>query len=228
MTTRAAPRRNPWPWIIGGLVGAVVGPVVIFRMLTVAVSSGAVRPALEIAVAVLAVVAWVLVFQRSRAAAFGALIGAALSCAAIAVLAFLFFDGLGRGTDYANLEPAKLGTNIGLEIPASATNVYANQVSWIDTFVHARFELKRDELEPFLRANNLKLEPESAFNFQNSSLDRAWWKPDEGTRIGAYQLALDPKKPDQEKHSKTGYSISVQVNESAPGRVFVYVQAFNT
>jgi hypothetical protein len=43
-----------------------------------------------------------------------------------------------------------------------------------------------------------------------------------------YSLALDPKKPDQEKLSKTGYSISVQVNESGAGRVVVYIQAFNT
>lgn len=229
MTTRAStPKRNPWPWIIGGLVGVVVGPTVLFRTFAAFIPSTLARSALEIAVVVLAVVAWVLVFQRSRAAAFGALIGATLSSAALVVLAFLFFDGLGRGTDYTNLEPAKLSANIGLEIPVSAANVYANQVSWMDSFVHARFELKRDQLEPFLRANHMKLEPDGAFAFQNSSLDREWWKPEDGARVGVYRLALDPKKPDQEKLSKTGYSVSVQINESEPGRLIVYVQAFNT
>lgn len=228
MTTRAVPRRNPWPWIIGGVVGAVVGPTVIFRLLTAAISSGVVRPALEIVIVVLALLAWALVFTRSRPAAFGALIGAALSSAAMFALAFVFFDGLGRGTDYANLEPARLGANIGLEIPESAVNVNANQVTWMDSIVHARFEISRGELEGFLRANKLKLETTSPFGFQNSGLDRPWWKPEEGARVGAYRLALDPKKPDQEKLSKTGYSISVQVNESVPGRVVVYIQAFNT
>jgi hypothetical protein len=74
----------------------------------------------------------------------------------------------------------------------------------------------------------MKLEPDGAFAFQNSSLDRAWWKPEDGARVGVYRLALDPKKPDQEKLSKTGYSVSVQINESEPGRLIVYVQAFNT
>ncbi len=229
MTTRAnIPKRNPWLWIIGGLVGAVIGPFVISRALTVLRSSTVLDSIFEIAVVVLAVVAWVLVFQRARAAAFGALIGAALSSAVLFALAFLFFDGLGRGSDYTNLEPAKLGKNIGLEIPVTATNVYANQVSWQDSFVHARFELNRSELEPFLRANHLKLEPDGAFSFQNSSLDRAWWKPEDGVRVGVYRLEIDPKKTDQEKLSKTGYSLSVQVNESDAGRVIVYVQAFTT
>jgi hypothetical protein len=228
MTRAITPKRNPWPWIIGGLVGAVIGPFVISRALTVFSSSNVLDSIFEIAVVLLAVVAWVLVFQRARAAAFGALIGAALSSAVLFALAFLFFDGLGRGSDYANLEPAKLSANIGLDIPASATNVYANQVSWQDSFVHARFEMKRSELEPFLRANHLKLEPDGAFSFQNSSLDRAWWKPEDGVKVGVYRLEIDPKKPDQEKLSKTGYSLSLQVNESEPGRVIVYVQAFNT
>jgi hypothetical protein len=227
MTTRAnVPKPNPWPWIIGGLVGAVIGPFVLSRALTAFGSSTLLDSIFEIAVVLLAVVAWVLVFQRARAVAFGALIGAAFSSAALFTLAFLFFDGLGRGSDYANLEPAKLGKNIGLEMPLTATNVYANQVSWQDSFVHARFELKRDQLEGFLRANHLNLEPKGAF--VNSSLDRAWWKPEDGVRVGVYSLALDPKKLDQEKLSKTGYSVSVQVNEADAGRVFVYVQAFNT
>jgi hypothetical protein len=228
-TTRAnTPKRNPWPWIIGGVVGAVVGPFVISRALTVFSSSTVLDSLLEIVVVLVVLAAWVLVFQRSKAAAFGALIGAALSSAVLFALAFLFFDGLGRGSDYTNLSPAKLSASIGIQIPASATNVYANQVSWQDSIVHARFELKRDELEGFLRANHLNLEPKGTFTFQNSSLDRAWWKPEDGVRVGVYRLEIDPKKPDQEKLSKTGYSISLQVNEAEAGRVFVYVQAFNT
>lgn len=229
MTTRAnIPKRNPWPWILGGAVAALVGPPIIFRAFSAFGYSALGRSALEIAVVLLAAGAWVLGFRRSRPAAFGALIGATIGCAVLFIMAFAVFDGLGRGTDYANLEPAKLGTNLGLEIPASATNVSANQVSWQDTFVHARFEISRDELEKFLSVNHLKLETTSPFQFENKSLDRAWWKPEDGTRVGVYRLALDPKKPDQEKLSKTGYSVSVQVNQLEPGRVVVYIQAFST
>jgi hypothetical protein len=73
-------------------------------------------------------------------------------------------------------EPAELEQRLGLELPASATNVNMVVGGYIDTQIHARFEMSKNDYPTFLKANKLEMNA-TIPAYTDSEGSARWWKP---------------------------------------------------
>jgi hypothetical protein len=220
--------QQPWPWlpwVIGGLIGLVFGPVAVFNALGMFTSGQNIVFGVLITLATVAV--WAVLFRYRRTIALGALIGTVIGCVVWFAVTFYFFSQLARGTDF-NPTAENFTKQIGLELPSGVQNIQMNEVSWQDTYVQARFEMPKTQLESFIKTNKLRLEENPTETLKNTTLDRAWWTPEESKRLGTYRLKDDPAKPNQEASTKTQYYVLVQVHELDADRVLVYLRAYET
>jgi hypothetical protein len=226
VTAPVAPQSLPWlPWLIGGLIGLVFGPIAVFNALgTVTSGQNVVFGALITATTV---TAWVLLFRYRRTIAWGTLIGTVIGCVVWFAVTFYFFTQLARGKDFTPTAE-NFTKQIGLGLPSGVQNIQMNEVSWQDTYVQARFELPKTQLESFIKTNQLRLEENPTETLKNTTLDRAWWTPEESKRLGTYRLKDDPAKPTQEASTITQYYVLVQVHELDADRVLVYLRAYET
>jgi hypothetical protein len=94
----------------------------------------------------------------------------------IAVLFFLISQILAT-KPATRVEPAELEQRIGLELPASAKDVNMSVGGFIDTQVHARFEMSKKDYFTFLNANKLEVNA-TVPAYTDSERSLRWWRPE--------------------------------------------------
>jgi hypothetical protein len=97
----------------------------------------------------------------------------------------LLLIGLGFVAGYAiiqtdllsSVQPNELEKMVGLKLPANMTGLHSSVDGFLDTALHARFEMPKGEFQEFLRVNKLELRG-SELPFGDDALGRYWWKPE--------------------------------------------------
>jgi hypothetical protein len=144
-----------------------------------------------------------------------------------AVILFVLQDGLFSTTVQDDLKPAALEQWIGLDFPASASNMRSHAEGFQDWQVFVRFEMPKSDLPEFLRLNKLEPELNPNTHLANADLERDWWTPDGTTKP---RLFVPTGKPGAETQpsTKTGFYPTIQISDLEGDLVTVYISAFNT
>jgi hypothetical protein len=97
----------------------------------------------------------------------------------------IMFIGLGFVAAYGIIQTdllssvpvSELEKMVGLKLPAGTTGLHSSVDGFLDTSLHARFEMPKNEFQEFLWVNKLELRG-SELPFANDALGRYWWKPE--------------------------------------------------
>lgn len=158
--------------------------------------------------------------------------------AKIVTIAFVVLAGVGifltswvandifKTTVLEDIEAPKLEAWIGLDFPDSLSGLRSHAEGWQDYQVFVRFEMPTRELEGFLKRNTLEPTPNLVYALENTSLEKAWWKPEALKQATMYHLksSSDTVQPS----TKTFFYPTVVIGPSTGDSVTVYVYAFNT
>jgi hypothetical protein len=159
------------PWIIGGLLG-ILGLILVMGVLYFGIGLPA---QLGIGLAYIGLIAFVWTRTRSSNPRFflGLIAGPLLLIGGgfIAGYAIIQTDLL------SSVQPTELEKMVGLKLPAGMTGLHSSVDGFLDTSIHARFEIPKREFQEFLRVNKLELQG-TRLPFGDNALGRYWWKPE--------------------------------------------------
>jgi hypothetical protein len=159
------------PWVVGGLIG------ILGLILVVSTFYFGIKPPAQLGIGFvyigLIVIVWHSSFSSNPRFLLGLIAGP------------LMLIGVGSAAGYAiiqtdlfsSVQPAELEKMVGLKLPANMTGLHSSVDGFLDTSLHARFELPKGEFQNFLRSNNLELRG-SDLPFTDDALGRYWWKPE--------------------------------------------------
>jgi hypothetical protein len=218
-------RSSLWKTILPAmLLGLIITLVVMFgtTMIGIFVSPTPLLLGLFIAAGV---AAWRFPQQRTRLLSMIAGGIAGLAVFAI-VIVLMLSEGLFSTTIQDDLKPAELEKWIGLDFPASASNMRSHAEGFQDWQVFVRFEMPKADVKAFLRINKLEPESNTITSFSNDDVKKDWWKPE--TKLFKAFKPTVKGGTETQPQTKTGFYPSIQISDLENGLVTVYISAFNT
>jgi hypothetical protein len=218
-------RSSLWKTILPAmLLGLIITLVVMFgtTMIGIFVSPTPLLLGLFIAAGV---AAWRFPQQRTRLLSMIAGGIAGLAVFAI-VIVLMLSEGLFSTTIQDDLKPAELEKWIGLDFPASASNMRSHAEGFQDWQVFVRFEMPKADVKAFLRINKLEPESNTITSFSNDDVKNDWWKPE--TKVFKVFKPMVKDGAETQPQTKTGFYPTIQISELEGELVTVYISAFNT
>jgi hypothetical protein len=218
-------RSSLWKTILPAmLLGLIITLVVMFgtTMIGIFVSPTPLLLGLFIAAGV---AAWRFPQQRTRLLSMIAGGIAGLAVFAI-VIVLMLSEGLFSTTIQDDLKPAELEKWIGLDFPASASNMRSHAEGFQDWQVFVRFEMPKADVKAFLRINKLEPESNTITSFSNDDVKNDWWKPE--TKVFKVFKPMVKVGTETQPQTKTGFYPTIQISELEGELVTVYISAFNT
>jgi hypothetical protein len=202
------------PWIIGGLLG-IFGLILVMGVFYFGIGLPA---QLGIGLAYVGLITFVWTRTRSSNPRFflGLIAGPLLLIGGgfIAGYAIIQTDLL------SSVQPAELEKMVGLKLPASMTGLHSSIDGFLDTSLHARFEMPKSALQEFLQANKLELRG-SDLPFDDDALGRYWWKPE--SMVNPKNLILTgPQLGTFEKR----YTLDLLAGDADGQQMTVYLRVF--
>jgi hypothetical protein len=219
-------RSSAWKTILQGFfLGLIVTLLSTYGSFVVGLSGS---PLLILAALSIAAIAVAILIPKHRTFSISMIAGGLTGVLAswVAVVA-LFSDGLFSTNTREDMTATQLEQWIGLDFPASASNIRSHAEGFQDWQVRVRFEMPKAEVEPFLKTNNLEPEREIITSFFNEDLERDWWTPNTNTPPNMFTLKLKTGTSIQTQ-TKTGFYPTIQLVDLPDGNVTVYIMAFNT
>jgi hypothetical protein len=202
------------PWIYGGLTGIFgLVPIIVVYYFGLAMPMP-----LILAVAYLGLIAfiWTRSFSRNPRFLLGLIAGPLL------LIGVGFIAGYGIiQTDLLSSVPAsELEKMVGLKLPAGKTGLHSSVDGFLDTSLHARFEMPTSEFQEFLRVNKLELRG-SELPFDDDAIGRYWWKPE--SLVNPKNLILTgPQLGTLEKR----YTLDLLAGDADAEKMTVYLRVF--
>jgi hypothetical protein len=159
------------PWIYGGLTG-ILGLV---PLILVYYFGLAMPMPLILGVAYLGLVAfiWTRTFSRNPRFLLGLIAGPSL----LIGVGFVAGYGIVQTDLLSSVQSKDLEKMVGLKLPAATTGLHSSVDGFLDTSLHARFEMPKNEFQDFLEVNKLELRG-SELPFDDNAIVRYWWKPE--------------------------------------------------
>jgi hypothetical protein len=142
------------------------------------------------------------------------------------VVLVLFSDGPFSDRTQENLTAPQLEQWIGMDFPSSATNLHSYAEGFQDWQVFVRFEMRKSEVNDFLRINKLGPESNGTTKFSNDEVKKDWWKPE--TKVFNVFKPMVKDGINTQPQTKTGFYPSIQISDLEVDLVTVYISAFNT
>jgi hypothetical protein len=200
------------PWIIGGLLGTF-GLMLVIGVFYFGIGW---PTQLGIGLAYVGLMAFVWTWTLSRNPRFflGLIAGPLLLIGGGFIAGYAIIQ-----TDFlSSVQPAELEKMVGLKLPANMTGFHSSVDGFLDTSLHARFEMPKGEFPDFLRVNKLELRG-SELPFDDDVLGRYWWKPE--SMVNPKNLILTgPQIGTLEKR----YTLDLLAGDAEGEKMTVYLQ----
>jgi hypothetical protein len=205
---------QPKPWIVGGLTG-ILGLILVIGVFYFGIE---LPPQVFIGLAYIGLIAfvWTRNFSRNPRFFLGLIAGPLLIIGFGTIAGYAIIQ-----TDFlSSVQPADLEKMVGLKLPASMTGLHSSIDGFLDTSLHARFEMPKSAFQKFLQANKLELRG-SELPFGDDALGRYWWKPE--SLVNPKNLILTgPQMGTLEKR----YTLDLLTGDAEGEKMTVYMRVF--
>jgi hypothetical protein len=165
-------RSSQWKsWVVGGLIG-VLGLILVVGSFYFGIEFPA---QLGIGFAYFGLIA--LIWRRASSGGSRFLLGLVAGPLLLIGLGFVAGYAIIQTDLLSSVQPTELEKMVGLKLPANMTGLHSSVDGFLDTSLHARFEMPKGEFQEFLRVNKLEFRG-SELPFRDDALGRYWWKPE--------------------------------------------------
>lgn len=202
------------PLIVGGLTGILgLVPIIVVYYFGLAMPTPLF---LGIAYLSLAALIWTQAFSRDPRFLLGLIAGPIMFIG----LGFIAGYGIIQTDLLSSVQPSELEKMVGLKLPANMIGLHSSVDGFLDTSVHARFEMPKGEFQEFLRVNKLELRG-SDLPFGDDALGRYWWKPE--SLVNPKNLILTGP---QLGTLETRYTLDLLAGDAGGEKMTVYLRVF--
>jgi hypothetical protein len=203
------------PWVIGGLIG-ILGLILVIVVFYFGIDLPT-QIGLGLAYLGLIAVVWTRAFSSNPRFFLGLIAGPILMIGVGFVAGYVIIQ-----TDaLSSVQPSELEKMVGLKLPSGMTGLHSSADGFLDTSLHARFEMPKREYPEFLRINQIELLKDQGLPFGDDALGRYWWKPE--SLINPKNLV---KRGPQTGTLETRYTLDILAGDADGENMTVYLQVF--
>jgi hypothetical protein len=201
-------------WISGGLTG-IFGLILVIGMFYFGIE---LPTQLGIGLAYIGLIAfvWTRSFSSNPHFFLGLIAGPLLTIG----IGFIAGYGIIQTDLLSSVQPAELEKLVGLKLPVSMTGLHSSVDGFLDTSLHARFEMPKREFQEFLSVNKLELQG-TRLPFGDDALARYWWKPE--ALVNPKNLVLTGP---QTGNLEQKYVLDLLAGDAGAENVTVYLRVF--
>ena len=202
------------PWIVGGLIG-ILGLILVIGMFYFGIGL-AMQLGIGLAYTCLIAFVWTRTLSSNPRFFLGLIAGPLILIGVGFVAGYVIIQ-----TDLlSSVQPAELEKMVGLKLPAGMTGLHSSADGFLDTSLHARFEMPKDEFQGFLRDNKLELDG-TDLPFADDALGRNWWKPE--SLVNPRNMVLTGP---QTGTLETRYTLDLLAGDADGEKLTVYLRVF--